>query len=63
MQRGTQAKPAPPEDVTASGASVTAVAIALVIAAGIAGAVQAAVMGELGERTGVSPAWCRWRSV
>jgi transporter family-2 protein len=56
MQTGTQAKPAPPEDVTASGASVTAVAIALVIAAGIAGAVQAAVMGELGERTGVFPA-------
>jgi transporter family-2 protein len=35
---------------------VTAVAIALAIAAGIAGAVQAAVMGELGERTGVFPA-------
>jgi transporter family-2 protein len=35
---------------------VTAVAIALTIAAGIAGAVQAAVMGELGERTGVFPA-------
>jgi bacterial/archaeal transporter family-2 protein len=32
---------------------VTGVAIALTIAAGIAGAVQAAVMGELGERTGV----------
>ena len=35
---------------------MTAVAIALTIAAGIAGAVQAAVMGELGERTGVFPA-------
>jgi len=35
---------------------VTTVAIALTIAAGIAGAVQAAVMGELGERTGVFPA-------
>jgi bacterial/archaeal transporter family-2 protein len=35
---------------------VTAVAIALAIAAGLAGAVQAAVMGELGERTGVFPA-------
>jgi bacterial/archaeal transporter family-2 protein len=35
---------------------VTGVAIALTIAAGIAGAVQAAVMGELGERTGVFPA-------
>jgi len=35
---------------------VTGVAIALAIAAGIAGAVQAAVMGELGERTGVFPA-------
>ncbi len=35
---------------------MTAVAIALAIAAGIAGAVQAAVMGELGERTGVFPA-------
>ena len=32
---------------------MTTVAIALTIAAGIAGAVQAAVMGELGERTGV----------
>src|ERR1051325_7613517 len=32
------------------------VAIALTVAAGIAGAVQAAVMGELGERTGVFPA-------
>jgi transporter family-2 protein len=35
---------------------VTAVAIALTVAAGLAGAVQAAVMGELGERTGVFPA-------
>jgi bacterial/archaeal transporter family-2 protein len=35
---------------------LTAVAIALTVAAGIAGAVQAAVMGELGERTGVFPA-------
>jgi bacterial/archaeal transporter family-2 protein len=35
---------------------VTGVAIALAIAAGLAGAVQAAVMGELGERTGVFPA-------
>jgi bacterial/archaeal transporter family-2 protein len=34
---------------------VTGVAIALTVAAGIAGAVQAAVMGELGERTGVFP--------
>jgi bacterial/archaeal transporter family-2 protein len=35
---------------------VTAVAVALAVAAGLAGAVQAAVMGELGERTGVFPA-------
>jgi transporter family-2 protein len=35
---------------------VTAIAIVLAIAAGLAGAVQAAVMGELGERTGVFPA-------
>jgi bacterial/archaeal transporter family-2 protein len=35
---------------------VTAVAIALTVAAGLAGAVQAAVMGELGERVGVFPA-------
>src|SRR5262245_1833782 len=55
-QTKAQAKPAPPDVGTASGASVTAVAIALAIAAGIAGAVQAAVMGELGERTGVFPA-------
>jgi transporter family-2 protein len=35
---------------------VTAVAVALAVAAGLAGAVQAAVMGELGERVGVFPA-------
>jgi transporter family-2 protein len=35
---------------------VTAIAIALSVAAGLAGAVQAAVMGELGERAGVFPA-------
>jgi bacterial/archaeal transporter family-2 protein len=35
---------------------VTAVAVALAVAAGLAGAVQAAVMGELGERAGVFPA-------
>jgi transporter family-2 protein len=35
---------------------VTAVAVALAIAAGLAGAVQAAVMGELGDRVGVFPA-------
>jgi bacterial/archaeal transporter family-2 protein len=35
---------------------VTAVAIALAVAAGLAGAVQAAVMGELGERAGIFPA-------
>ena len=35
---------------------MTGIAIALTIAAGIAGAVQAAVMGELGERTGIFPA-------
>ena len=35
---------------------MTAVAIALAIAAGLAGAMQAAVMGELGERAGVFPA-------
>jgi bacterial/archaeal transporter family-2 protein len=35
---------------------VTAVAVALVVAAGLAGAVQAAVMGELGERAGIFPA-------
>src|SRR5204863_9296535 len=51
-----RAKPALPGVGTASGASVTAVAIARPIAAGVARAVQAAVMGELGERTGVFPA-------
>ena len=35
---------------------MTAVAIALAVAAGFAGAVQAAIMGELGERAGVFPA-------
>lgn len=35
---------------------MTAVSIALAVAAGLAGAVQAAVMGTLGERTGVFPA-------
>ena len=35
---------------------MTAVAVALAVAAGLAGAVQAAVMGELGERVGVFPA-------
>jgi len=35
---------------------VTAISIALAIVAGLAGAVQAAVMGTLGERTGVFPA-------
>jgi len=35
---------------------VTGVAVALAVAAGLAGAVQAAVMGELGERVGVFPA-------
>jgi transporter family-2 protein len=35
---------------------VTAVAVALAVAAGLAGAIQAAVMGELGERVGVFPA-------
>ena len=35
---------------------MTAIAIALAVIAGLAGAVQAAVMGELGERTGVFPA-------
>lgn len=32
------------------------VAVALAVAAGLAGAVQAAVMGELGERAGIFPA-------
>jgi len=35
---------------------VTGVAVALAVAAGLAGAVQAAVMGELGGRTGIFPA-------
>jgi len=35
---------------------LTALAPALAVAAGLAGAVQAAVMGELGERAGVFPA-------
>jgi bacterial/archaeal transporter family-2 protein len=35
---------------------VTALAIVLTVLAGLAGAVQAAVMGELGERVGVLPA-------
>ena len=35
---------------------MTAIALALTVAAGVAGAVQAAVMGELGERTGIFPA-------
>jgi transporter family-2 protein len=35
---------------------LTGIAVALAVAAGLAGAVQAAVMGELGERVGVFPA-------
>jgi uncharacterized membrane protein YdcZ (DUF606 family) len=35
---------------------VTGLAIALAVAAGLAGAVQAAVMGELGGRAGIFPA-------
>ena len=35
---------------------MTGVAIALAVAAGLAGAIQAAVMGELGGRVGVFPA-------
>jgi bacterial/archaeal transporter family-2 protein len=35
---------------------VTALALGLAVAAGLSGAVQAAVMGELGERVGVFPA-------
>ena len=35
---------------------MTGVAIALAVTAGLAGAVQAAVMGELGGRAGVFPA-------
>src|ERR671937_2951746 len=36
--------------------SGTAVAVVLAVAAGLAGSVQAAVMGELGERVGIVPA-------
>jgi transporter family-2 protein len=36
--------------------SGTAVAVVLTLTCGLAGAVQAAVMGELGERVGVAPA-------
>src|SRR5438093_11573649 len=36
--------------------SGTATAVGLAITAGLAGAVQAAVMGELGERVGIVPA-------
>ena len=36
--------------------SSTALAVALAVVAGLAGAVQAAVMGELGERVGILPA-------
>ena len=36
--------------------SSTALAVALAVLAGLAGAVQAAVMGELGERVGILPA-------
>jgi transporter family-2 protein len=35
---------------------VTGVAVTLAVAAGLAGAVQAAIMGELGERAGIFPA-------
>ena len=35
---------------------MTALAVALAVAAGLAGAIQAAVMGELGERAGIFPA-------
>jgi transporter family-2 protein len=35
---------------------LTALAVGLAVAAGLAGAVQAAIMGELGERAGVFPA-------
>ena len=35
---------------------MTAIALALAVVAGLSGAVQAAVMGELGERVGVFPA-------
>jgi transporter family-2 protein len=36
--------------------SGTALAVALTLTAGLAGSVQAAVMGELGQRVGVAPA-------
>jgi transporter family-2 protein len=36
--------------------SGTAVAVALTATAGLAGAIQAAVMGELGDRVGIAPA-------
>src|SRR5436305_9604529 len=35
---------------------MTALAVAVAVAAGLAGAIQAAVMGELGERAGILPA-------
>ena len=35
---------------------MTGLAVALAVAAGLAGAIQAAVMGELGERAGIFPA-------
>jgi hypothetical protein len=35
---------------------VTGLAVGLAVAAGLAGAVQAAVMGELGGREGIFPA-------
>jgi bacterial/archaeal transporter family-2 protein len=35
---------------------VTGIAVALAVAAGLAGAIQAAVMGELGQRAGIFPA-------
>ena len=35
---------------------MTGLAVALAVAAGLAGAIQAAVMGELGERAGILPA-------
>jgi bacterial/archaeal transporter family-2 protein len=34
----------------------TALAVALTLTAGLAGSIQAAVMGELGERVGIAPA-------
>ena len=36
--------------------SGTAVAVSLTVTAGLAGSVQAAVMGKLGERAGIVPA-------